>query len=103
MDLAPDFNEFIASLNAHSVEFLIVGAHALAFHGAPRFTGDLDLLIRPTVDNASKVLAAVRAFGFPVETLEPADLTEPRRILEIPRRATASRPCLRGSPRAARR
>jgi hypothetical protein len=38
MDLAPDFGEFIASLNAHGVEFLIVGAYALAFHGAPRFT-----------------------------------------------------------------
>lgn len=83
MDLAPDFNEFIGSLNAHSVEFLIVGAHALAFHGAPRFTGDLDLLIRPTADNASRVLTAVRAFGFPVETLQPADLTDPRRILEM--------------------
>jgi hypothetical protein len=39
MDLAPDFNEFIASLNAHSVEFLIAGAYVLAFHGAPRLTG----------------------------------------------------------------
>jgi hypothetical protein len=83
MDLAPDFNEFIASLNAHSVEFLIVGAYALAFHGAPRFTGDLDVFIRPTSGNASKVLDAVRAFGFPVETLQPADLTDPRRILEM--------------------
>ena len=82
MDLAPDFSEFIGSLNAQGVEFLIVGAHALAFHGAPRFTGDLDLLVRPTVDNAAKVLAAVRAFGFPVEDLEPGDLTDPRRILE---------------------
>lgn len=41
MDLAPDFDEFIASLTAHGVEFVIVGAYALAFHGAPRFTGDL--------------------------------------------------------------
>jgi hypothetical protein len=55
----------------------------LAFHGAPRFTGDLDLLIRPTAANAAKVLDAVRAFGFPVEKLEPADLTDPRRILEM--------------------
>jgi hypothetical protein len=83
MDLAPDFSEFIGSLNAQGVEFLIVGAHALAFHGAPRFTGDLDLLVRPTIDNAAKVLAAVRAFGFPVEDLQPGDLTDPRRILEM--------------------
>ena len=44
MDLAPDFDEFIGSLIAHDVEFLIVGAYALAFHGAPRFTGDLALM-----------------------------------------------------------
>jgi len=55
MDLASDFNEFIGSLNAHGVEFLIVGAYALAFHGAPRFTGDLDLLVRPTPENAARV------------------------------------------------
>jgi hypothetical protein len=83
MDLAPDFDEFIGSLNAHGVEFLIVGAYALAFHGAPRFTGDLDLFIRPTLANAAKVLDAVRAFGFPVEELQPRDLTDPRRILEM--------------------
>ena len=46
MDLAPDFDEFIASLIAHGVEFVVVGAYALALHGAPRFTGDLDLLAR---------------------------------------------------------
>ena len=51
MDLAPDFDEFIGSLIVHGAEFLIVGAYALAFHGAPRFTGDLDILIRPTVED----------------------------------------------------
>jgi hypothetical protein len=54
MDLASDFDEFIGSLNGHGVEFLIVGAYALAFHGAPRFTGGLDLFVRPTLDNAAK-------------------------------------------------
>jgi hypothetical protein len=48
MDLAPDFNEFCALLNVHEVEFVIVGAYALAFHGAPRFTGDLDVFVKPT-------------------------------------------------------
>ena len=83
MDLAPDFDEFIGSLNAHGVEFLVVGAYALAFHGAPRFTGDLDVFVRPTLENAGKVLSAVRSFGFPVEELGPEDLTDPRRILEM--------------------
>ena len=45
MDLAPDFDEFIGCLTAHGVEFIVVGAYALAYHGAPRFTGDLDVLI----------------------------------------------------------
>src|SRR5947208_8278992 len=46
MELAPDFDEFIGSLTAHGVEFVIIGAYALAFHGAPRFTGDLAILVR---------------------------------------------------------
>ena len=83
MDLAPDFDEFIGSLNAQGVEFLIVGAYALAFHGAPRFTGDLDVFVRPTLDNAGRVLAAVRSFGFPVDALQPQDLIDPRRMLEM--------------------
>lgn len=63
--VAPDFDEFIGCLTAHGVDFVIVGAYALAFHGAPRFTGDLDVLIRPTLDNAERLLTALDAFGFP--------------------------------------
>jgi len=83
MDLAPDFDEFIDSLIARGAEFLIVGAYALAFHGAPRFTGDLDILIRPTVENAGRVLAAIAAFGFPAGELQPSDLVDSRRMLEM--------------------
>ena len=83
MDLAPDFDEFIESLTAHGVEFVIVGAYALAFHGAPRFTGDLDVLVRPTIENGARLLAAVRAFGFPVSELQPEDVTDGRRMLQM--------------------
>ena len=83
MDLAPDFDEFIESLIAHGAEFLIVGAYALALHGAPRFTGDLDVLIRPTDENAARALAAIRAFGFPAGELQPSDLADSRRMLEM--------------------
>jgi hypothetical protein len=48
-------------------EFLIVWAYALAFHGAPRFTGDLDILIQATDENTGRVLTAIRAFGCPVD------------------------------------
>lgn len=83
MDLASDFDEFIACLTARGVEFLIVGAYALAFHGAPRFTGDLDILVRPTDGNASRLLQAIADFGFPTAGIEPAGIVNPRRMLEL--------------------
>ena len=64
MEVAPDYGAFIACLTAHGVEFVIVGAYALAYHGAPRFTGDLDVLVRPTIDNASRLITALGTFGF---------------------------------------
>jgi hypothetical protein len=83
MDLAPDFDEFIGSLTAHGVEFIVVGAYALAFHGAPRFTGDLDILVRPTLDNATRLLTALEAFGFPVKELTPETIVDRRRMLQM--------------------
>jgi hypothetical protein len=53
--LTPDFDEFFGSLIAHGVEFLVVGAYALAYYGAPRYTGDIDVFIEPTAENASRV------------------------------------------------
>jgi hypothetical protein len=83
LDLAPDFSEFCGLLNAHHVEFVIVGAHALAFHGAPRYTGDLDILIRPTEANAERLLRAIAAFGFPTTPLTPAQIITPGKIVEM--------------------
>lgn len=83
MELAPDFDEFIESLIAHGVEFLVVGAYALAFHGAPRFTGDLDVWIRPTEPNAERLLTALQAFGFPTPGLSATQVADPRRLLEL--------------------
>ena len=83
MDLAPDFDEFCALLLDHHVEFVIVGAHALAFHGAPRFTGGLDTLIRPAAENADRLVTALRAFGFPDIPLTAAQIIAPGRIIEL--------------------
>ena len=55
-----DYEEFIAALNAHGVRYLVVGAHAVAFHARPRATRDLDILIDPVPQNARKALAAMR-------------------------------------------
>jgi hypothetical protein len=83
MEVAPDFDEFIECLTVHGVEFVIVGAYALAYHGAPRFTGDLDVLIRPTIDNARRLLKALDAFGFPATELTPETVADQRRMIEM--------------------
>ena len=56
MDLSKDLSEFIKSLNSNNVEFVIVGGYAQAYHGRPRLTGDIDILIRSSVDNATRML-----------------------------------------------
>jgi len=83
VELARDFDEFFSSLIAHGVEFLIVGGYALAFHGAPRFTGDIDVFVRPTLANAGRLIAALEAFGFPTGDLEASRLIEPSRLLQM--------------------
>jgi hypothetical protein len=83
VELAPDFDEFIECVSAHGVEFIVVGAYALAFHGAPRFTGDLDILVRPTRDNALRLLTALTSFGFPVTDLTADAVTDQRRMIEM--------------------
>lgn len=70
-----DFAELVAALNQNKVEFVIVGAHAVAFHGYARGTKDLDILIRPTPGNIPSVLAALKDFGFGSLGLKEADFT----------------------------
>ena len=64
--MSPDFRDLLAEFNAHGVEFLVVGAHALAAHGLVRATKDLDIWVRPERTNAERVLTALAAFGAPV-------------------------------------
>lgn len=80
-----DFLDLLAALRASKARFLVVGAHALALHGRPRATGDLDLLIEPTEDNAQRVWRALVAFGAPVEAtgLKVSDLAKPDLIYQI--------------------
>lgn len=82
MELAPDFKEFCALLNAHRVEFVVVGAYALAFHGAPRYTGDLAILVRPSAANGQRLLDAISAFGFPTAPVTPDDIVVGRKVIE---------------------
>lgn len=64
--LNEDFRDMLQALNDAGVEYVVVGAHALALHGMPRATGDLDVLVRPSGPNAAGVLRALEAFGAPV-------------------------------------
>lgn len=63
MTLAEDFEEFIRLLNKHRVEYMVVGGYALAFHGKPRYTGDIDIWIGISQDNATNLLNVIRDFG----------------------------------------
>ena len=72
-----DFREMLAALSAQRADFLVVGAYALAGHGLPRATGDIDIWIRPTVENAKRVWRSLVAFGAPLETLTVEDLSTP--------------------------
>ena len=78
-----DFRDLLAEFNAHKVDFLVVGAHALAAHGHVRATEDLDLWIRPTRENAQNVIAALVAFGAPLHDLTADDLSTPGLIFQI--------------------
>lgn len=62
--LNPDFKEFAESLNARGVEYLVVGGYALAAHGHPRYTGDIDFWVRPSTDDLARLLDALKDFGF---------------------------------------
>ncbi len=78
-----DFAEMLAALSAAGAEFLIVGAHALAAHGTPRATGDLDIWIRPTPENAALVFKALTEFGAPLADLSESDLASPDLVFQM--------------------
>jgi hypothetical protein len=81
--MSPDFTDILSALSAAGVDFLIVGAHALAAHGVPRATGDLDIWVRPTRDNAARTLRALAAFGAPLADLSVDDLTRPDTVFQM--------------------
>ena len=85
MSLSADLREFIELLNSRGVEYVIVGAHSLAFHGRPRYTGDLDVLIRPSPENAEKMTAVLAEFGFAESGFKSSDFLEPDQMFQLGR------------------
>lgn len=80
-----DFRDFLAALLEREARFLVVGAHALAVHGVPRATGDLDVWIDTDPENVERVWSALEAFGAPVDALEISreDLRAPDLVVQI--------------------
>ncbi len=83
MEIHTDFKELLELFNKNKVEYLVVGGYALAFYGAPRFTGDIDLFVRPALENARRILIALDEFGFGSLDLSEDDFTTPGRVIQL--------------------
>lgn len=83
--LTNDFRDMLFALSDEKAEYLVVGAYALSFHGNPRATGDLDILVNATPGNAPRVMRALLRFGAPLGDLAEHELATPRIIFRIGR------------------
>jgi len=83
MVINKDFREFIECLNKHNAEYLIVGGYAVAFHGHPRYTKDLDIWISISSKNAEKLINAIKDFGFDSLGLSKNDFQTPELIIQL--------------------
>jgi len=83
MVLSKDFKEFIALLNAHKVQYIVVGGYAVAFHGHPRYTKDIDFWVLPNPENGEKLLAVLRDFGFASLDLVVEDFALPNKVVQL--------------------
>ncbi len=83
MEVQQDFRDLLALFNAHHVDYVIVGAHALAYHGAPRYTGDMDIFVCPDSENARRILRALDEFGFGSLDLTVEDLVYPDKVVQL--------------------
>lgn len=83
MEVQQDFRDLLALFNAHKVDYIIIGAHALAYHGAPRYTGDMDILVGPNSENAQRILRALDEFGFGSLGLRVEDFAAPDKVVQI--------------------
>jgi hypothetical protein len=81
--LNQDFRDMLSCLKEEGVEFIVVGAYALAAHGFPRATGDIDIWVRNSPDNAGRVMAALAKFGAPLADLTEQDFTAPDMVVQI--------------------
>ena len=85
MKLPTDLKEFIELLNSNGVEYVVVGGHAVAWHGYPRYTGDFDFFVRPSSENAKRIVAVLQTFGFGDTDGLDSLLVEPGKVIQLGR------------------
>lgn len=83
VNLPPDFKEFLKLLNAHHVEYLLIGGYAVAYHGYPRATADMDIWISVHPKNADKVVTVLKEFGFDLPDLSPEIFLKKDQIIRM--------------------
>lgn len=83
MELHNDFSELFELFNKHQVEYIIVGGYALAFHGSPRYTGDIDILVNSSLENAHKIIKSLQDFGFASLGLSEEDFTKSEQVIQL--------------------
>lgn len=81
--LPPDFKDFLKLLNSNNVEYLLIGGYAVGYYGFPRATGDMDVWINPTCENAQKIAIVLDAFGFHLEEKDLNVLIQENRVIRM--------------------
>ena len=81
--LNPDYQDILSAFNEEKVEYLLVGAYALAVHGLPRATGDIDLWVKRSLENAGRIMRALALFGAPLATVQEQDFVTPELVFQI--------------------
>ncbi len=83
IELPPDFKEFLRLLNENNVRYLLIGGYAVGYHGYPRATNDMDIWIAVHIDNANKLVATLREFGFDLPALTPELFLQNNKIIRL--------------------
>lgn len=83
MEVQQDFRNLLALFNKHRIDYIVVGGYALGFYGAPRYTGDLDILVMPDPANARRIMQALDDFGFGSVGLKAADFEQEGKVVQL--------------------
>lgn len=83
MDISSDYRELFKILNIYKVKYMLVGAYAVSYYTQPRFTKDLDIWVKPDMQNAKRVYSALKKFGAPLRDIYPKDFTEQNMVFQI--------------------